>query len=52
MRHHRFVSRTPLLAQTEYEPGDTSSESKMNFLVAFFTQSMEFVFNKTGGTLR
>ncbi len=51
MKHHKLVSRTPLMAETEYEPGGTSFESKMNFMVAFFGQMVEFIFNKTGGVI-
>ena len=51
MKHHKLVSRTPLTAQTEYEPGETAYESLMNFLVAFVGQVIAFSFAKGGGTL-
>ncbi len=51
MKHHVLVSRMPARAQTDYEPGDTSTEAFWNFLAAFAGQLVQFVFSKTGGTL-
>ena len=49
MKHHKLVSRTPRLAQQPpFEPGLSSLESKLNFVVAMFNRGVEFAFNKTG----
>ena len=48
MKHHRLISRVPEMAQQQpFEPGTTSLESKLNFVVAMFNRAVEFTFNKT-----
>jgi hypothetical protein len=48
MKHHKRISRPPLMASTPFEPGGTSLGSKLNFLIAMTERVIEFVFNVTG----
>ena len=47
MKHHKLVTRTPLMAQTKYEPHQTAYESKMNYMATLVAQIIHFSFNKS-----
>ena len=63
MKHHKFVSRVPLRAQTDddditpgeidwvFIPGLTSLASLLNFMVALFGRAIEYGFRKSGHLL-